>query len=123
MSRTHRVLVLAAAWMIPVIWLTVALHSGPSDGTSVSPATAMLEGDRWGQTVTVVHAFGDTPLREGDVIRRIEGRSFGDWVATGEHGQRVVGETVPYEVLRPAANLDRILVLDVTLTHTRRTPR
>ena len=116
MSRTHRVLALVAAWMIPVIWLTVALHSGPSDGTSVSPATAMLEGDRWGQTVTVVRAFGDTPLREGDVIRTIDGRSFGDWVATGEHGQRVVGETVPYEVLRPAANLDRILVLDVTLT-------
>ena len=44
MSRTRRVLVLIVAWAVPIVWLSVALHSGPSDGTSVSPLTSTLRG-------------------------------------------------------------------------------
>jgi signal transduction histidine kinase len=115
MSRTRRLAVIVAAWAIPVVWVTAALLSGPSDGTSISPPTAMLGADRWGGSVTVVRAYGDTPLREGDVIRAIQRRSPGRWVSSPGR-PRAVGDVVRYRVLRQGAGLNRDFRLDVTLT-------
>ena len=36
MSRARRLLVVAAAWAIPAVWIAGALLAGPSDGTVVS---------------------------------------------------------------------------------------
>ena len=44
------------------------------------PAGAMLGADRWGDSVTVVRAYGDTPLRDGDVVSGVDGRSIAEWV-------------------------------------------
>ena len=101
MARTRRLLVVAAAWAIPIAWIAVALLSGPSDGTMISPSGAMLGADRWGETVTVVHTYGDTPLREGDVISRVDDVPIGEWVDGRPASSRAVGEVVRYEVLRP----------------------
>jgi hypothetical protein len=114
MSRTGRVLVIVAAWIFPVAWVAGALLAGPSDGTVVS--TPALGGDaRWGQTVTVVEVVEDGPLQVGDVVREVDGRPWGDWVVADSAPDRRVGETVRYEVRRPAPDLDRILNLEVTL--------
>ena len=114
MSRTGRVLVVLAAWIFPVVWVAGALLAGPSDGTVVS--TPALGGDaRWGETVRVVEVVDDGPLQVGDVVQKIDGRPWGDWAAEGSTVDRQVGETVSYEVRRPAPDLDRILDLEVTL--------
>ena len=34
--RAARLLVVVAAWAVPVAWISVALLSGPSDGTTIS---------------------------------------------------------------------------------------
>ena len=47
----------------------------------ISPSGAMLGADRWGESVTVVRTYGDTPLREGDVISRVDDVPIGEWVA------------------------------------------
>jgi signal transduction histidine kinase len=114
MSRTRRLAVIAAAWAIPVVWVTAALLAGPSDGTCISPPTAMLGVDRWGDSATVVRAYGDTPLREGDIILAIDGRPFGEWLA-GPRPEPVAGAAV-YRIQRSGAALDRILDVDVPLT-------
>ena len=116
MSRTGRVLVVLAAWVLPVAWVTGALLAGPSDGTVVS-SSALDDTGRWGNTVTVVDVVGDRPLQPGDVVRSINGRPIGDWVAGEASTQRAVGETVTYEILRPAPDLDRDLDVRVKLTH------
>jgi two-component system NarL family sensor kinase len=116
MSRTRRLAVIAAAWAIPVVWVAAALLSGPSDGTLVSPPTAMVGTDRWGDSVTVVRAYGDTPLREGDVIFRVEGLPFRDWFSSS-HPERVAGDVVRYQVQRTSPSQSLLaLELDVTLT-------
>ena len=105
----------AAAWAIPIAWIAVALLSGPSDGTMISPSGAMLGADRWGESVTVVRTYGDTPLREGDVISRVDDVPIGEWVDGRPASSRAVGEVVRYEVLRPGAELDQRRVIAVPL--------
>ena len=72
MSRTARLLVILAAWAIPVVWIVMTLMLRPSDGSVVwrSPLTSQL---RWSEGVSVVAAFGDTPLEADDQILRIGG--------------------------------------------------
>jgi hypothetical protein len=73
MSRTGRVLVVVAAWVFPVVWVTGALLAGPSDGTVLS--SSAVDGDtRWGDSVTVLDVVGDGPLQPGDVVRSGDGR-------------------------------------------------
>ena len=115
MSRTGRVLVVLAAWVLPVAWVTGALLAGPSDGTVIS-SSALDERGRWGSTVTVIDVAGDRPLQPGDVVRSIDGRPVGEWVAGEASDERAVGDTVPYEILRPAPDLNRDLDVEVTLT-------
>ena len=107
---------MAAAWAIPIVWIAVALLSGPSDGTAVSPPASMLGEDRWGQSVTVVRTYGDTPLREGDVISRIDDVPIDEWVTDPPDDSRAVGDVVRYEVIRPGAELDQRRVIAVPLT-------
>ena len=116
MSRTGRVLVVLAAWVLPVAWVTGALLAGPSDGTVIS-SSALDDSGRWGSTVTVVDVIGDRSLQPGDVVRSIDGRPVGAWVSGEASKERSVGETVQYEILRPAPDLDRDLDVEVTLTH------
>ena len=115
MSRTGRVLVVLAAWVLPVAWVTGALLAGPSDGTVIS-SSALDDTGRWGSTVTVIEVVGDGPLQPGDVVRSIDGRPVGEWVSGEASTQRAIGETVTYEILRPAPDLDRDLDVEVTLT-------
>ena len=105
----------AAAWAIPIAWIAVALLSGPSDGTMISPSGAMLGADRWSESVTVVRTYGDTPLREGDVISRVDDVPIGEWVDGRPTSARAIGEVVRYEVLRPGAELDQRRVIAVPL--------
>lgn len=114
MSRTGRVLVVVAAWLLPVAWVTGALLAGPCDGTVVS-TSALDSTGRWGSTVTVVDVVGDPTLQPGDVVRSVDGRSFGDWAAGDVSRDREIGDTVPYEIVRRAPNLDRNLHVQVTL--------
>ncbi len=116
MSRTRRLLVISAAWAIPVVWVVLALLAGPSDGTTISQGRPTLGADSWRSPPTVVRAYGDTQLRVGDTVLSIGGRTVEEWVASGEAPARSVGETVTYEVRRPAPDLDRELELDVRLT-------
>ena len=75
MHLRRRWVVVTAAWATPLAWITIALLSGPSDGTVVSSPTAWTGAGRWGETVTVLRAYGDTRLREGDVVLAVDGRS------------------------------------------------
>ncbi|WP_322919714.1 sensor histidine kinase [Nocardioides renjunii] len=115
MSRTGRLLVLTAAWALPVAWVLTALLAGPSDGTtltsSVSPPTPA--GDRGG-SVRVAQAYGDTPLLPGDEVLAVEGRTLSEWAA-GTSPERTVGDVVRYEVRRSGEALDRIQQVEVTL--------
>ena len=114
MSRTGRVLVVVAAWFLPVAWVTGALLAGPCDGTVVS-TSALDEDGRWGSTVTIVDVVGDRTLQPGDVVQSVDGRPFGDWAAGDVSAEREVGDTVKYEIVRPAPDLDRNLDVKVTL--------
>jgi two-component system NarL family sensor kinase len=114
MSRTGRVLVVVAAWVFPVAWITGALLAGPSDGTVISSSTLDEDG-RWGSTVTIVDVVGDRTLQPGDVVQSIDGHPFGDWAAGEVSDEREVGDTVRYEIVRPAPDLDRNLNVEVTL--------
>ena len=114
MSRTSRLLVIAAAWMVPAVWVVAALLVGPSDGTSVTSSLAPT-GPRWGESVLVARTFGETPLLPGDEVLTVEGRTLDDWVGSGEFPRREAGDVVRYEVRRPGPGLDRIQQVDVTL--------
>jgi signal transduction histidine kinase len=116
MSRTRRLLVVAAAWALPIAWAAVALLSGPSDGTTISPAGAMLGAHPWGEKVTVVRTYGDTPLREGDVIIAVDGRTIGVWVTDPPTVDREVGDVVVYDIERPGPDLATVQAIDVQLT-------
>lgn len=115
MSWTRRLLAVAAAWAAPVAWAAVALSSGPSDGTAISPPGAALGDQRWGDTVTVIRSYADGPLRQGDVVTEVDGRPVGQWVASGPSADRTRGGSVPYEVLRPRAGLAQRLTVQVPL--------
>lgn len=104
-----------AAWAIPLAWIVVALLSGPSDGTAVS-VSATDEDQRSGSGVKVLRAYGDTPLAEGDTVLGIGGRAVDDWLSAGGSGNWASGETVSYEIRRPAAEIDHIIDVEVTLT-------
>ena len=114
MSRSARLLVVLAAWALPVAWLVAALAAGPSDGTAVwrSPLTSA---DRWGDRLIVHATYGETSLRTGDRITSIDGRPVADLVADGSRAERSVGDRVSYEVLRAGAGLDREVEVTVTL--------
>jgi signal transduction histidine kinase len=115
MSRTGKVLVVVAAWFLPVAWVSGALLAGPSDGTVIS-TSAVDDTGRWGSTVTIVDVVGDRTLQPGDVVRSVGGQPFGDWAAGGLSADREVSETVTYEIVRPAPDLARNLDVRVTLT-------
>jgi two-component system, NarL family, sensor kinase len=115
MSRTGKALVVLAAWIFPVAWVTGALLAGPSDGTVIS-SSALDDTGRWGRTVTVIDVVGDHPLQPGDLVRSIDGRPVDDWVAGEASVDRAIGEPVTYGILRPAPDLDRDLDVEVTLT-------
>ena len=106
---------IALAWATPVVWVLVAVFSGPSDGTDISPPTAFVGDARWGESVTVVRAYGETPLRQGDLVLSIDGRSMEEWIDRGGGPERAVGDDVTYRVRRSAQGLDRILDVDVQL--------
>ena len=103
------------AWTTPVVWVLLAMFAGPSDGTAISPPTAFAGEQRWGESVTVVRSYGETPLREGDLILAIEGRTLEQWVDRPAEIERSVGDDVTYRVRRSAAGLDRVMDVDVEL--------
>ncbi|KQV65894.1 hypothetical protein ASC64_13500 [Nocardioides sp. Root122] len=113
MSRTGRLLVLVAAWVLPVGWLLLALSAGPSDGTSLS-SSLLPDGTRSTGSVTVARTFGSTPLLPGDEVQQVDGRTVDAWLAGGAAG-REVGDVLRYEVRRSGGALDRIQQVDVTL--------
>jgi signal transduction histidine kinase len=115
MSRTGRLLVLAAAWVVPVAWLLLALSAGPSDGTRLASPVLPSAASRWGESVTVARTFGASPLLEGDEVQAIDGRTIEQWAAGGAATARRVGDVVRYEVRRSGARIDRIQQVDVTL--------
>jgi two-component system NarL family sensor kinase len=114
MSRARRLLVLAAAWAVPTVWVVAGLVLGCSDGTSVSSSLAPA-GTPWGETVRVARTFGETPLLPGDEVLAVDGRTLSDWV-DGSGTTREPGDVVRYEVRRSGPGLDRIQQVDVTLT-------
>jgi two-component system NarL family sensor kinase len=99
MSPVRRLLIVAVAWVVPAAWVALALMAGPSDGSVISE-TALTGSERWGSFATVQHAYGDTLLQDGDQVQRIDGRTFGDWVASGATIGRDVGDVVAYDVRR-----------------------
>ncbi len=104
MSRTARLLVIAAAWALPVAWLVAALSAGPSDGTVVwrSPITS---GERWDDRLVVHETYGDTPLQIGDEIITIGDQAVADLLAGERAVDRSVGEEVSYGVRRAGDRL------------------
>jgi signal transduction histidine kinase len=115
MSRTSRLLVVAAAWALPVVWASTALLVAPSDGTSLARSLVSPATERWGETVTVATTYGETPLLPGDEVIAVDGRSVDDWARSGALGTRDVGEVVVYEVRRVGRGLDRNLEVEVSL--------
>jgi len=119
MSRGGRLLVLAAAWALPVCWTLLALLATPSDGTSLSSRLVPSGSVDWGASVRVAATYGDTPLRPGDQIQAVDGTSVADWVAGSVEGTAAgaleAGDVVRYEVRRAGAGLDLIQQVDVTL--------
>ena len=109
---------IALAWAVPACWTVIALLAGPSDGTSLSSRLVPSASTPWSDTVRVATTYGQTPLRPGDEVQAVDGRSPADWVAeAGDLGdvRRDVGDVVRYEVRRPGAGLDLIQQVDVTL--------
>lgn len=91
---------LAVAWVIPIAWTATALLAGPSDGTALSSSLSGFGDEQWGEAVVVARTYGDTPLRDGDVIQKIDEQSPGEWARAGEAPDRSVGDVVVYEVRR-----------------------
>jgi two-component system NarL family sensor kinase len=115
MSRGGRLLVLAAAWAVPVCWTLLALLATPSDGTSLSSRLVPSGGVHWGETVRVAATYGDTPLRPGDEVQAVDGRSLSDWVEGRGAVTLETGDVVRYEVRRAGDGLDLIQQVDVRL--------
>ncbi len=103
------------AWATPVVWVVVAVFAGPSDGTTISNPSSFAGDQRWDESVTVVREYGETPLREGDLILAIDGRTLEDWVDGDARAERALGDDVTYRVRRSGEDLDRVLDLEVSL--------
>ncbi|HET9944014.1 MAG TPA: hypothetical protein VFR56_00060, partial [Actinomycetes bacterium] len=116
MSRSARLLLIAAAWALPVAWVVVALSAGPSDGSVVwrSPLTS---DDRWGVRLVVLETFGDTALQVGDEIETIGGVTVTDLLAGEPAADLAVGDQVSYGVRRAGEGLARDQEVTVTLVH------
>ena len=106
---------LAAAWAVPVCWTLLALLATPSDGTSLSSRLVPSGGVHWGETVRVAATYGDTPLRPGDEVQAVDGRSLSDWVEGRGAVTLETGDVVRYEVRRAGDGLDLIQQVDVRL--------
>ena len=115
-TRTTRLLALAAAWVVPVAWVLVALLAGPSDGTSLSSRLLPTADPLWDEPVRVAATYGETPLRVGDEVQRVDGRPIGEWLGGAGGVTRQAGDVVRYEVRRGSGGLDLIQQVDVTLT-------
>lgn len=99
MSRTARLLVIFAAWAVPVVWVVAVLGTRASDGTAVWSAP-LAGGDRWGSSVTVRDTYGDTLLLAGDVVLAVDGKPVDQWLLGEGSANRSVGEPVRYQVQR-----------------------
>lgn len=115
MSRTVRLLVILAAWAVPVVWLGAEVGTRPSDGTVVwgSPLTGA---DRWGSTITVRDTYGDPLLLPGDVLLAIGGEPVDRWLSGETSAGRSVGDTVSYHLQRIEQGSPREYDRTVTLT-------
>jgi signal transduction histidine kinase len=115
MSRTTRLLVILAAWALPVVWVVAMLGTRPSDGSVVW--TSPLEGgDRWGSTVVVTATYGETSLLPGDRIREIDGVPVEQLLAEGAAQDAAVGTEVSYDLERVEDGTLRRYVRVVTLS-------
>ena len=116
MSRSARLLLIAAAWALPVAWVLVALSAGPSDGSVVwrSPLTS---DERWGVRLVVLETYGDTALEVGDEIETIGGVTVTDLLAGERAADLAVGDEVSYGVRRAGEGLARDQEVTVTLVH------
>ena len=98
MSRMSRLLVVVAAWAIPVVWVLAVLAARPSDGSVVW--SSPVGGQRWGGSVVVRETYGDTPLLPGDRISAIDGVPVGELVRHGTDAARSIGDEVTYSLRR-----------------------
>lgn len=114
MSRARRLLLVAVAWALPCVWFATALLSGPVDGASLTSTTFDPGRAGWVEPVEVMRVYGDSPLREGDLVAAVDGRTLSEWL-DGEVPDRDVGDVVEYRVQRPGQALDVELVVGVTL--------
>jgi two-component system NarL family sensor kinase len=115
MARRGRLLVLAAAWAVPVCWTFLALLATPSDGTSLSSRLVPSGTLHWGESVRIAATYGDTPLRPGDEVQAVDGSSLSEWVEGRGSAAFGTGDVVRYEVRRAGDGLDLIQQVDVTL--------
>ncbi|WP_243059365.1 sensor histidine kinase [Nocardioides sp. SR21] len=116
MARTAQVLVIVAAWAIPVVWIGAELGTRPSDGTVVW-SSPVAGGDEWGSAVTVRRTYGDSLLLPGDVLLSIDGRPLDHWLAGETSSDVSVGETIRYHVRRVEDGSPREYDRTVTVTH------
>jgi signal transduction histidine kinase len=116
MSRSARLLLIAAAWALPVAWVLVALSAGPSDG-SVVWSSPLTSDERWGARLVVLETYGDTALEVGDEVETIGGVTVTDLLAGGRTADLAVGDQVSYGVRRAGEGLARDQEVTVTLVH------
>ena len=115
MSRAARLLAIAAAWAIPVVWVGVALRPDRPTGPRSRRRRWCRTRPGWGDGVTIVRTYGETPLEPGDVVQAIEGRPWGYWLTDGGALDVDEGETLTYGILRPG-DVGVELQVEVTLT-------
>ncbi len=109
-----RMVVLAVAWALPFAWTSVALSSGPSDGTAISSPAGELGAAAWDGSVTITRIYGESQLAEGDRVLAVDERPVDEWIASAPEPRE--GDELSFRVRRQAAGLDRIVVVPVTLT-------
>lgn len=109
-----RFAVLAVAWAFPFVWTSVALLSGPSDGTAISSPAGRLGAAAWDGSVTITRVYGESQLAVGDRVLAVDGAPLGDWVDLAPEPRE--GDELSYRVRRQAEGLDRIVVVPVTMT-------
>ncbi len=116
MRRSGRLVLIAAAWVGPLVWLALWPLAGASDGTSVSAPGAVLGDGRWEESLLVLETYGGTPLRPGDEIIAIERTPVAD--LTGQTGlaEGERGDVLRYLVLRPSGGLVIRQEVEVPLT-------
>jgi two-component system, NarL family, sensor kinase len=116
MSRGGRLALIVAAWVGPLAWLAFWASTATSDGTVVSGPAAVLGEGRWGESLLVLETYGDTPLRPGDEILRIEDAEASALTTGAGHRSEGRGDVLRYQVRRPAGDLDVIQQVEVPLT-------